>query len=287
MGKASIGIIGGSGVYDIEGLNILEEVLVETPFGKPSDKIIICDVKGEKVAFLPRHGKGHRILPTEVPSKANIYALKSLGVNLIISISAVGSLKEKIKPQDFVIPDQIIDRTKSRDLSFFGNGIVGHVTFAEPFCKGLSEYLYNSILKKKVVDVHKNETYLCMEGPIFSTKAESKLYRSWGCGIIGMTVIPEAKLAREAEICYATIAMSTDYDCWHEEEESVTIEMILENMHANVNRVKSLLVDLVTNIPDLTKCTCRQAAKDAIITNRSIIPDKVKKELNLLYEKYF
>ncbi len=286
MSQAKIAIIGGSGVYSIEGIEIVEELSIDTPFGKPSDKIIICNLAGNNVAFLPRHGKGHFIMPTEVPSKANIYALKSLGVENIISISAVGSLKEEIKPRDFVIPHQLIDRTRQRPVSFFGEGIVGHVGFAEPFCSNLSNYLYKTIKEKNAVTVHKNEVYLCMEGPLFSTKAESELYRSWGCGIIGMTALPEAKLAREAEMCYATIAMSTDYDCWHEEEETVTLEMILENMHANVNTVKSFLVDLVSGIPDLTSCTCQEAAKNAIMTDRSIIPEKKKQELSLLYGKY-
>ena len=286
MSKAVIGIIGGSGVYNIEGVKVIDEVDVDTPYGKTSDKIIICEINGANVAFLPRHGKGHFLLPTEVPYRANIYALKSLGVETILSVSAVGSLKEEIKPQDFVIPNQLIDRTRQRDVSFLGDGVVGHIAFAEPFCHSLSDYLYNAIKEKKVVDVHQNETYLCMEGPLFSTKAESHLYRSWGCGIIGMTALPEAKLAREAEMCYATIAMSTDYDCWHEEEESVTVEMIMENMHANVTKVKTILVDLVANVPNLSSCSCRSAAKDAIITDRSIISEKRKKELELLYGKY-
>lgn len=286
MSQAKVGIIGGSGVYDIEGVEVIEEVNLETPFGKPSDRIIICNVNNVPTAFLPRHGRGHTILPTEVPSKANIYALKSLGVETIIAISAVGSLKEEVKPKDFVIPNQIIDRTRKRDISYFGEGVVGHVTFADPFCTKLSDYLYDIVKKQGIVDVHKDETYLCMEGPLFSTKAESHLYRSWGCGIIGMTALPEAKLAREAEICYGMIAMSTDYDCWHEEEESVTIEMILENMHANVKNVKGFLADIVSNLPEMGNCTCRSAAQHAIITDRAKIPDKRKKELSLFYEKY-
>ncbi len=287
MADAKIGIIGGSGVYNIDGVQIVEEVSIDTPFGKPSDKIMIGQIHDKNVAFLPRHGKNHSFLPSEVPSKANIYALKSLGVDTIISVSAVGSLKEEIKPKDFVIPNQIIDRTKVRDLSFFGGGIAAHVSLADPFCSELSDYLYKTIKNKGTVDIHKNETYLCMEGPLFSTRAESHLYRSWGCGIIGMTAIPEAKLAREAEMCYATIAMSTDYDCWNEEEEEVTLEMLLGNMHANVLEVKSLMLDLISNMPDYKTCSCSEAAKNAIITQKEFIPPERKKELGLLYGKYF
>jgi len=287
MNDVKIGVIGGSGVYQIEGVHIIDEIAMETPFGKPSDAITICDIQGVKTAFLPRHGRGHFLLPTEVPSKANIYALKSLGVESILSVSAVGSLKEEIKPRDFVIPNQIIDRTKQRDLSYFGGGIVGHVSFADPFCSELSQFIYETIQSENVVTVHKDETYLCMEGPLFSSRGESQLYRSWGCGIIGMTAIPEAKLAREAEICYVTIAMSTDYDCWKEDEDHVNIEMLLGHMQANVEKAKTLLVKLISNFPDTKKCSCQQAAQNAIITNKALIPDNKKKELSLFYEKYF
>lgn len=287
MAKAKVGIIGGSGVYEIDNVKVIEEFYPETPFGYPSDKIVIADLDGTAVAFLPRHGKGHRFLPTEVPVKANIYALKMLEVECIIAISAVGSLQEEIKPRDFVIPNQIIDRTKQRDLSFFGKGIVGHVSLADPFSKILSDYLYETVKKQNTVDVHKDITYLCMEGPLFSTKAESHLYRTWGCGIIGMTAIPEAKLAREAEIPYAMIAMSTDYDCWNEEEENVTVEMVMEHMMTNVKQVKSMLVEIVKDIPDLSQCFSKSAAQFAIITSKDKIPDTIKKELELLYGKYF
>lgn len=286
MSQADLAIIGGSGVYDIEGVKIIDEVNVKTPFGSPSDKIVICDIQGVKTAFLPRHGRGHVLLPTEVPSKANIYALKSLGVGIILSVSAVGSLKAEIKPRDFVIPNQIIDRTKQRDLSFFGGGVVGHVSLAEPFCTSLCNNLYEIIKNENLVTVHQGETYLCMEGPLFSTKAESNLYRSWGCGIIGMTAIPEAKLAREAEICYSAIAMSTDYDCWKEDEDHVNIEMLLGHMHANVNTVKTLLPKIVSQLPSLKNCSCRTAAQNAIITDRSKISSDKKRELELLYGKY-
>lgn len=286
MAKAAVGIIGGSGVYEIENVKVIEEFYPETPYGYPSDKITIADLDGVAAAFLPRHGKGHRYLPTEVPVKANIYALKMLGVDCIIAISAVGSLQKEIKPEDFVVPNQIIDRTKQRDLSFFGEGIVGHVSLAEPFSNQLQDYLYNAIKKENKVDVHKDVTYLCMEGPLFSTKAESHLYRSWGCGIIGMTAIPEAKLAREAEIPYGMIAMSTDYDCWNEEEEHVTVEMVMQHMKANVTQVKSMLIDIVKNVPDLSSCYSKTASQFAIITNRDLIPESKKKELELLYGKY-
>ncbi len=287
MHKAEIGIIGGSGVYDIQGVQILDEILIETPFGNPSDKITIANIENKNVAFLPRHGKGHFLLPTEIPVKANIYALKKIGVKSIIAISAVGSLKKEIKPMDFIIPNQIIDRTRQRSLSYFGNGIVGHVSLADPFCHNLSEYLYDTIKTSKQVEIHKDETYLCMEGPLFSTKAESHLYRSWNCGIIGMTAIPEAKLAREAEMCYSIIAMSTDYDCWNEEEGVVSIETVLGYMSTNVNKVKSLLGSLIKGYPDRTKCSCQSSAKNTIITDKSKIPQQTKKDLELLYGKYF
>ncbi len=286
MSQVELAIIGGSGVYNIEKINIVEQISIKTPFGYPSDRIAIGNVKNKLVAFLPRHAKGHTILPSEVPSRANIYALKSLGVKTIISISAVGSLKEEIAPKDFIIPNQLIDMTKYRESSFFGKGIVGHVSFADPFCKTLSDYLYNTIKSENIVNIHKDETYLCIDGPLFSTKAESNLYKSWGCGIIGMTAVPEAKLAREAEICYATIAMSTDYDCWHKDHENVTINMILENMNANVNNIKSFLIDLISNIPNLKSCSCRKAVDNAIITDSSLLNKNIKDRLEVLYDKY-
>lgn len=284
--KATIGIIGGSGTYNVEGVKEIEEIAVKTPFGDPSDTIKIVEIEGKRVAFLPRHGKGHRLSPTEIPAKANIYALKSLGVKRIITISAVGSLQDEIPPQDFIIPDQIIDRTKSRANSFFEGGIVGHVAFAEPFCHELNESVYNTIKNSGIVNIHKDKTYVCMEGPLFSTIAESNLYRSWGADIIGMTVLPEAKLAREAEMCYTCIAMSTDYDCWHPDHESVTLEMILENAAANTKNAHSLLKDIIKNIPENQSCTCNEAAKYAIVTDRSVIPEEVKKKLDLFYGKY-
>ena len=285
MPAAKIGVIGGSGLYEIEGMTDIEEVKPDTPFGEPSDAIIIGELEGNRIAFLPRHGRGHYISPTEVPSRANIYALKSLGVEWIISISAVGSLKEEICPMDLVIPDQLIDRTKSRVNTFFGGGLVAHVTFADPFCLVLSDILHQAAIEAGA-KVHKGGTYVVMEGPLFSTKAESNLYRSWGASVIGMTALPEAKLAREAEICYATVACATDYDCWHEAEESVTIEMVIANLRQNVSRAKSIIRTAVSRIPQKRECGCAQALKDAIITAPDKISDNTKRELALLIGKY-
>ena len=285
MPEAKIGVIGGSGLYEIEGMTNVEEVKPDTPFGEPSDVIIIGELEGNRLAFLPRHGRGHYIMPTEVPSRANIYALKSLGVEWIISISAVGSLIEEIRPMDLVIPDQLIDRTKSRVNTFFGGGLVAHVTFADPFCPVLSDILHQAAIEEGA-RVHKGGTYVVMEGPLFSTKAESNLYRSWGASVIGMTALPEAKLAREAEICYATVACATDYDCWHEAEESVTIEMVIANLQQNVSRAKSIIRTAVSRIPQKRECGCAQALKDAIITAPDKISDNMKRELALLIGKY-
>jgi 5'-methylthioadenosine phosphorylase len=283
--EAKIGVIGGSGLYEIEGMTDIEEVKPTTPFGEPSDAIIIGELEGNRIAFLPRHGRGHYIMPTEVPSRANIYALKSLGVEWIISISAVGSLKEEIRPMDLVIPDQLIDRTRSRVNTFFGGGLVAHVTFADPFCPVLSDILHQAAIETGA-RVHKGGTYVVMEGPLFSTKAESNLYRSWGASVIGMTALPEAKLAREAEICYATVACATDYDCWHESEESVTIEMVIANLQQNVSRAKSIIRTAVSRIPQKRECSCAQALKNAIITAPDKISDNTKRELALLIGKY-
>ncbi len=238
------------------------------------------------MAFLPRHGVGHRFLPTEIPVKANIWALKKLGVQRILSISAVGSLKEEIRPRDIVIPDQIIDRTKSRDNSYFGNGLVGHVSFADPFCLALSTILYETA-NSLGYRVHRNETYVCMEGPLFSTRAESNLYRSWGGGVIGMTALPEAKLAREAEICYTMMALSTDYDCWKEDEESVTIEMVVDNLEANTKAAGIIMKNFLKNLPGDTICACHEAAKYAFITDKNLIPISIKEKLSLFYAKYW
>ena len=285
MAEAKIGVIGGSGLYEIEGLSSIEEVRISTPFGEPSDAITIGSLEGMRLAFLPRHGKGHRISPTELPARANIYALKSLGVEWIISVSAVGSLKEEVHPLDLVIPDQLIDRTKSRVNTFFGGGLVAHVGFAEPFCPVLSHILYQAA-KEAGARVHNGGTYVVMEGPLFSTKAESSLYRSWGASVIGMTALPEAKLAREAEICYATLACVTDYDCWHESCDSVTIEMVIANLIRGVEMAKKILKIVVTQIPEHRECQCATALKDAIITSPERIPAQIKKELALLIGKY-
>lgn len=292
MEKVPIGVFGGSGVYTLDNLKIIEEIEIDTPFGKPSDKIVIGQVGSRKVAFLPRHGKGHRISPTEIPVKANIYALKSLGVEKIISISAVGSLKEEIRPKDFVLPSQIIDRTKKRDCTYFGDGVVGHISFADPFCETLRKEVGDIIqdfFKEHKVDkrLFMNETYLCMEGPQFSTRAESHLYRSWGAGVIGMTAIPEAKLAREAEICYITIAMATDYDCWREGEAEVDVTLVLEYMKENNKTINSLLPAIIERMTIGNECTCHSAAKYAILTSKDLIPDKTKKNLELFYGKYW
>ena len=285
MAEARIGVIGGSGLYQIEGMAEVEEVRVKTPFGEPSDAITIGSLEGMRVAFLPRHGKGHRISPTELPARANVYALKSLGVEWIISVSAVGSLKEEIHPLDLVIPDQLIDRTKSRVNTFFGGGLVAHVGFAEPFCPVLSRILYQTA-KEAGAKVHNGGTYVVIEGPLFSTKAESFLYRSWGASVIGMTALPEAKLAREAEICYATLACVTDYDCWHESHDSVTIEMVIANLLRGVEMAKKILKMVVTQIPEKRECQCATALKDAIITSPERIPAHLKKELALLIGRY-
>jgi len=285
MSEAKIGVIGGSGLYEIEGMTNIEEVKPETPFGDPSDAIVIGELVGRSIAFLPRHGRGHYISPTDIPSRANIYALKSLGVEWIISVSAVGSLKEGIHPLDLVIPDQIIDRTRSRVNSFFGGGLVAHASFAEPFCPVLSNILYQAAIEAGA-SVHPEGTYIVMEGPLFSTKAESNLYRSWGASIIGMTALPEAKLAREAEICYATLACITDYDTWHETEDSVTIEMALANLARSADIAKKIINIAAARIPEERECGCAEALKNAIITAPEKIPERMKKELDLLIGKY-
>jgi 5'-methylthioadenosine phosphorylase len=290
MPEAKLGVIGGSGLYEIEGLSDVKEVQVKTPFGDPSDAIVLGNLGKTRVAFLPRHGRGHCIMPTELPVRANIWALKSLGVEQIISVNAVGSLQENIQPLDLVIPDQIIDRTKRRVSTFFGDGIVGHVTFADPFCPVLSQLLYqiasHTDLKGKVRKVHPKGTYIAMEGPQFSTKAESNLYRSWGASVVGMTAIPEARLAREAEICYASIACVTDYDCWHEVHESVTIEMVISNLRKTLEAATEIVKKASAQLPQRSDCGCATALKDAIITSRELIPQKRKEELSLLIGKY-
>ncbi len=285
MPQAKIGIIGGTRLYDIEGMTDIEEVDINTPFGKPSDTIVVGRLGGVKVAFLPRHGRGHRIPPTDVPMRANIYALKSLGVQHIIGTNSAGSLKEELKPGELVIPDQLIDRTRGRVNTFFRESIAVHIPFAEPFCPVLNQIVYQSA-QAAGATVHRGGTCVVMEGPAFSTKAESYLYRSWGADIIGMTALPEAKLAREAEICYAIIACVTDYDCWHERHESVTVEIILNVQRQNVETAKKIIKLALGKIPEKRDCECASALKAAIVTAPEKIPDEQKKKLNLLIGKY-
>jgi 5'-methylthioadenosine phosphorylase len=283
--EAKIGVIGGSGLYQIDGLSDISETKVETPFGEPSDVIITGTLQGVPIAFLPRHGRGHRISPSEVPVRANIFALKSLGVERIVSVSAVGSLKEHIHPLDLVIPDQIIDRTKGRVSTFFGRGLVAHVGFADPFCPHLSQILCQTA-QKLGTTVRRGGACVVMEGPAFSTKAESHLYRSWGASIVGMTALPEAKLAREAEICYATLAFVTDYDCWHETAETVSVEMVVANLLHNAETAKNILKTSMASVAAERACQCGTALKDAIITSRELIPANLKRELAPLIQKY-
>lgn len=285
MAEARIGVIGGTGLYEIEGMQNIREVNVPTPFGDPSDAIIVGTLEGTDIAFLPRHGRGHRISPSELPARANIYALKSLGVEWIIAINSCGSFKEVLKPRDLVIPDQIIDRTRGRASTFFRGGIVVHIPFAEPFCPVLSGILYEAA-REVGARVHKGGTFIAMEGPQFSTKAESRLYKSWGADIIGMTVLPEAKLAREAEICYATLACVTDYDSWHESLDPVRIEEILAILAENVGRAKSIIRIAAGRIPAERNCECASALSTAIVTAPDLIPAHIKKDLNLLIGKY-
>ncbi|MGH9899668.1 MAG: S-methyl-5'-thioadenosine phosphorylase [Pyrinomonadaceae bacterium] len=288
MATATIGIIGGSGLYQMPELTELEDVKVETPFGEPSDRFIIGTLEGRRVAFLPRHGRGHRITPTELPFRANIYAMKKLGVQWIFSASAVGSLQEKYAPLDIVIPSQFFDRTRGRsaESTFFGDGIVAHVSFAEPVCNDLCDILEASC-RKIGVNVHRGGTYLCMEGPAFSTKAESNVYRSWGMDIIGMTNLQEAKLAREAEICYATLALVTDYDCWHESHDSVTIETVIDNLSKNVRRAQLILREAVKTLAECKPtCAASSALRNAIMTAPELWPAETAKRLEAIIGKY-
>jgi len=285
MPQAKIGVIGGTGLYEIEGMTDIEEVNIDTPFGQPSDAIVIGRLGGVGIAFLPRHGKGHRIMPSEVPSRANIYAFKSLGVEHIIAICSAGSFKEEIKPGDLLVPDQLIDRTRNRASTFFGEGIVAHIPFANPFCPVLSEVLYESA-KEIGASVHPRGTYVVMEGPAFSTRAESRLYRSWGADIIGMTPLPEAKLAREAEICYAIIACISDYDSWHERKESVTVEVILDTLRRNVDTTKRIIKLAVNRIPERRDCKCATALTMALVTDPALMPAQQKQKLKLIIGNY-
>lgn len=285
MANSRIGIIGGSGLYNIEGIKDVETVKVETPFGEPSDQFTIGNLEGKSVVFLPRHGKCHNILPSELNFRANIYGMKRLGVERIIAVSAVGSMKEKIKPLDIVIPDQFIDRTRGRIGTFFGDGIVGHVSLADPVCAILAETLHKAA-KNAGATVHKGGAYVCIEGPQFSTRAESLIYRQWNVSVIGMTNSQEAKLAREAEICYSTLALSTDYDCWHEGEEDVTAEIVLGNIRKNVGMAKAIIKHAIPMIEGERTCGCANAASNAIVTQKENIPDAVKERLSVIFGKY-
>ena len=285
MAEARIAVIGGSGLYEMEGLEDVREVAVDTPFGKPSDSIVLGGLQGVRVAFLPRHGRGHRISPTRLPVRANIYALKSLGVERIISISAVGSLREELGPLELVVPGQLIDRTRQRASTFFDDSLVAHVAFAEPFCPVLSGMLQDGARQSGAV-AHGGGTYVVMEGPAFSTKAESALYRSWGADIIGMTALPEAKLAREAEICYATLACVTDYDCWREATEVVTVEMVVANLMKNVSTSRDVLRRVIPQVPEERLCACASALEAAIITSREHISEELKEKMYPIIGKY-
>lgn len=279
--RADIGIIGGSGLYEIEGLREVRELAVRTPFGSPSDRIVLGELDGVRIAFLSRHGRGHKRSPSEINYRANIYALKSIGVRRVISVSAVGSMKESIKPGDVVLPDQFIDLTKRRASTFFEGGAVAHVAFGEPVCASLSSQVL-AAGRSVGATAHEGGTYVCIEGPQFSTKAESRLYRQWGVSVIGMTNMPEAKLAREAELCYATIALVTDYDCWHETEEAVTVEAILTTLRQNVALAKRLLRAAVKTAASVEQCACQRTLQDAIVTAPAAIPVSLRRKLAVL-----
>ncbi len=285
MLEAEIGIIGGSGLYEMEGMEDVESVKVNTPFGAPSDEIVTGTLMGRRMAFLPRHGRGHRLLPSEINFRANVYALKSLGVGRIISVSAVGSMKEEIAPGHIVVPDQFYDLTRHRVSTFFGGGVVAHVGLADPVCHELSQVLYEAGVGVGAA-MRKGGTYLCMEGPQFSTRGESRVYRQWDVDVIGMTNATEAKLAREAEMCYATLALATDYDCWHETEEDVTIEAVIAIINKNAETAKAIIKAAAASIPEARACPCSDALKFAIMTKPEMIPPETKKKLELLVGKY-
>ncbi len=281
----SIGVIGGSGLYEMEGLTQIRAVKITTPFGRPSDDYIVGTLHGRRVAFLPRHGRGHRILPTDINYRANIFGMKKLGVERIISVSAVGSMKEEIRPGDIVVPDQFYDHTKHRRSTFFGGGVVAHVGMAEPVCPSLCRVLIEAG-ERVGATLHRNGTYLCMEGPQFSTKAESLTYRTWNVEVIGMTNATEAKLAREAEICYSTIALATDYDCWHHSEEPVTVEAVLAVMKKNIETSKAMIREAVRMLPGTRECGCGEALRNTIMTPEKLMPAKTKKDLAPIIGKY-
>jgi 5'-methylthioadenosine phosphorylase len=283
--KPTIGIIGGSGLYSMPGFEAEEERSIDTPWGVPSDSYIVGKLAGKHVAFLSRHGRGHRISPSELNFRANIYGFKTLGVERILSLSAVGSLKEEHRPLDFVIPDQFVDRTRGRVSTFFGDGLVAHISFAHPICPQLAQ-VATAACREAEVPAKSGGTYLCMEGPAFSTLAESNLYRSWGMDVIGMTNLQEAKLAREAEICYVTFAMVTDYDCWHEEHDAVTVESIIANLMQNAQNAAKVVTSAVRAMPETRECKCGSALAHALITDRKAIPEATRKKLELLVGRY-
>jgi len=283
--KAEIGVIGGSGLYHMPGFEAHEEMRLMTPYGEPSDAYIVGKLEGKDVAFLARHGRGHRISPSELNFRANIFGMKMLGVERILSLSAVGSLKEEHAPLDFVIPDQYFDRTRGRASTFFTDGIVAHISFADPVCPQLSGLVHQSA-RQVGINSKQGGTYLCMEGPAFSTRAESNVYRSWGMDVIGMTNLQEAKLAREAEVCYVSIAMVTDYDCWHEEHDAVTVDQIIGNLNKNAENAAKLVRHVVADMPEARACKCGSSLKHAIITDRAVIPAAVKEKLGLIIGKY-
>ena len=282
--RARIGVIGGTGLYEIDGLSEIVEIGVDTPFGKPSDSILVGQLRGVGIAFLPRHGKGHRILPSELPSRANIYALKSLGVEQVIAVCSAGSFKEEIKPGHLLVPDQLIDRTRGRSSTFFGDGVVAHIAFADPFCPHLREIVRQSATDSGAT-VHGQGTMVVMEGPAFSTRAESRLYVSWGADIIGMTALPEAKLAREAELCYCVLGCVTDYDSWHEQREAVSVQVVLDTLRQNVETAKTI-IKLTAGRLRARDCECGRALESAIVTAPGAIPATQREKLDLLIGKY-
>jgi len=284
--KAEIGIIGGSGLYSMPGFEAAEEMVIKTPFGDPSDNYVLGKLAGKHVAFLTRHGRGHRLSPSELNFRANIYGMKSLGVERIISLSAVGSLKEEHRPLDFVIPDQFFDRTRGRVSTFFGEGLVAHISFADPICPQLADVVSYACMSTGV-NTKKGGTYLCMEGPAFSTKAESNVYRNWGMDVIGMTNLQEAKLAREAEICYVTVAMVTDYDCWHPHHDAVTVADIIGNLMKNAENACAVVAAAVAAMPSVRNCKCGSALAHAILTDKAAVPAATRQKLGIFVDKYF
>ena len=281
MSQMIIGILGGSGLYDMEGLEDVEEVKLETPYGDPSDAYITGTYAGRKLVFLPRHGRGHRLSPSEVNYRANVHGFKQLGAQWLLSISAVGSMREEIPPGDLMVVEQIIDRTRGRKSTFFGNGIVGHIQFADPMCNNFSDVVYDAA-KDAGAAVHKGGTYICMEGPAFSTRAESNLYRSWGVDVIGMTNVPECKLAREAGLCYATLALSTDYDCWYEGHDDVSVEAVVATIHKNVAMAREVIKAVVKKIPAERTCGCEDAIRHAVLTAPDAIDPEARKRMALI-----